>query len=347
MSEPSNTRPSSSGKKRKRPGDKNAKPQKDGAHHKGSKHGAPAAAAASKRPEDRPVDPKVLARYQRGEGNSTQKLQDRKLKAGLTRAEQQAQAAQARAAAAELLLPEDVGYVEAEGMEATFKFKQADLRSAVDLNTAKSVFDFNLPDLGPYSIDYTRNGRWLVLGGRRGHLAMIDALRMDVQMEVQLVEEIKDVCTLHNEGFVAVAQRKYVYMYDGQGAEVHCLRQHLEPNALEFLPYHFLLASVGRTGYLKYHDISTGTLVSEHRTKLGSCSVIKQNPRNAVLHLGHANGVVTLWSPVMQQPLVRMLTHRGPVTSLAVDASGNHMVTGNTVLFVTLLIDSACSSVAL
>lgn len=273
------------------------------------------------------VDPLVLAKYSRGDGVDVSEIKDKKHKQNVGRFEKQAKVAQARAAAAELLLPEDAGFVEAEGMESTHKFKQKDLLEAVDLKAAKSIFNLSLPNLGPYCIDYTKNGRWLVLGGKKGHLAMMDALRMDVQFEVQLGETIRDVCCLHNEGFVAVAQRKYVYMYDSQGAEVHCLRQHLEPHKLAFLPYHFLLASVGRTGYLKYHDISTGTLVAEHRTKLGSCDVMRANPRNAIMHLGHANGVVTMWSPTMAKPLVRMLTHRGPVTSLAIDVMGEHMVT--------------------
>jgi len=43
---------------------------------------------------------------------------------------------------------------------------------------------------------------------------------------------------------VAVAQKRFMYIYDNTGAEVHCLREHIEVNALEFLPYHFLLVSV-------------------------------------------------------------------------------------------------------
>ena len=54
------------------------------------------------------------------------------------------------------------------------------------MNTAREMFDLSLPDLGPYAIDYTKNGRFLLLGGRKGHLALMDTLRMDVQMEVRL-----------------------------------------------------------------------------------------------------------------------------------------------------------------
>ena len=80
---------------------------------------------------------------------------------------------------------------------------------------------------------------------------------------------------------------------------------------------------------LQYQDTSTGELITQHRTKMGPCGVIRQNPFNSVIHLGHTNGTVTLWSPSSSEYLVKMLCHRGsPVTSLAMDRSGRYMVTG-------------------
>lgn len=41
----------------------------------------------------------------------------------------------------------------------------------------------------------------------------------------------------------AVAQKRYLYIYDHSGMELHCLKQHSHINTLTFLPYHFLLVS--------------------------------------------------------------------------------------------------------
>lgn len=79
------------------------------------------------------------------------------------------------------------------------------------------------------------------------------------------------------------------------------------------------LSIQGNTGYLKYQDTSTGQVVAEHRTGLGACNTLTQNPFNAVLHLGHANGTVTLWTPNLPHPAVRLLAHLGPVSSVAMD----------------------------
>jgi U3 small nucleolar RNA-associated protein 7 len=145
-----------------------------------------------------------------------------------------------------------------------------------------------------------------------------------------------------------------VFIYDRDGVELHRLKSHIEPTCLEFLPFHWLLATVvcnfvifitttvavwftfihfhllqGNPGYLKYQDISTGQLVAEHRTKLGACVTMTQNQHNAVIHLGHQNGTVTLWTPNLSHPAVRLLAHLGPVSSVAMDQStgGRYMAT--------------------
>lgn len=80
-------------------------------------------------------------------------------------------------------------------------------------------------------------------------------------------------------------------------------------------------------GVLNYQDTSTGQIVSQHRTRLGSCSVMRQNPFNAVLCLGHNNGTVTMWTPNITTPVVKMLCHKGAVSALAVDPTGHQLVT--------------------
>ena len=37
-------------------------------------------------------------------------------------------------------------------------------------------------------------------------------------------ETTRDVKFLHNEMFFAAAQKKFVYIYDKRGIEIHCLR---------------------------------------------------------------------------------------------------------------------------
>ena len=90
---------------------------------------------------------------------------------------------------------------------------------------------------------------------------------------------------------------------------------------MEFLPYHYLLATTGNAGYLKYHDTSTGVLLTQIPTHLGSPHSMAQNPHSAIIHVGHANGTMTLWSPNLTTPHVKLLAHRGPVTGIAVDPS--------------------------
>lgn len=250
---------------------------------------------------------------------------DKKLKHGLRKIDGQYKEAVRSAAATEMLLQEDAGYLEAEGMEKTYKFKQDEIKNVVDQNTANKAFDLKLNEFGPYTLDYSRNGTHLLIGGQKGHVAMMDWRKGELKSELQLGETINSVKFLQNEQYFAVAQKKYTFIYDHSGLELHRMKQHIDVRHLEFLPYHYLLATSGNTGFLKYQDVSTGLLVNEIRTKLGPTTTMSQNPYNAIMHLGSSNGMVSLWSPSSNEPLVKMQSCRGPVKSIAIDRSGHYM----------------------
>jgi U3 small nucleolar RNA-associated protein 7 len=95
----------------------------------------------------------------------------------------------------------------------------------------------------------------------------------------------------------------------------------MDPTHLEYLPYHYLLTSVGHAGWLKYHDVSTGVMLTQIPSHLGSPSTMSQNSHSGIIHLGHSNGTMSLWSPNQTTPHVKLLAHRGPVVAIAVDPS--------------------------
>ncbi|KAJ3725045.1 BING4CT-domain-containing protein [Lentinula guzmanii] len=225
--------------------------------------------------------------------------------------------------AVDLLPSEEAGFAQVEDpLERTWRLSQADIVKQAGGEAARGRQEMKL-DGGPYRVRYTKNGRHMAIVGRTGHVASFDTLTGAVHSELQLGETCNDVVFLQDHSFYAVAQQKYAFIYDRDGVEIHKLKAHISPMRLEFLPYHWLLASVGSAGYLKYQDTSTGQLVAEHRTALGACSVLTQNPHNAVLYLGHQNGCVTLWTPNLPHPAVKVLAHLGPLSSVSVDPSEN------------------------
>jgi len=96
---------------------------------------------------------------------------------------------------------------------------------------------------------------------------------------------------------------------------------------MEFLPYHFLLATSSEYGFLSWLDVSVGKMVSQFNAQHGRLPIMTQNPNNAVICLGHSKGVVSMWTPNIREPVVRLWTHKQPLTSLAVDRSGTYMAT--------------------
>ncbi|KAL9113286.1 MAG: hypothetical protein Q9227_002621 [Pyrenula ochraceoflavens] len=264
--------------------------------------------------------------YGRGKAIQTGSVKDKKLRANLKRLESKYKTAVLNAKDAEILLENEEGFLQAESeLERTYKVRQDEIQEAVVVEEAKKAFELKL-DMGPYNVVYTPNGRSLLLMGRKGHVASCDWRAGKPGCELYLNETLRNATWLHNDQYFAIAQKKHTYIYDHAGVEIHCLRNFVETKFLQFLPYHFLLAGVENSGFLRYTDTSTGRIVAEHPTRKGSPTAMAQNPHNAILHVGHQNGTVSLWSPNLTTPLVKMQVHAGPVRSCAIDRSGRYML---------------------
>ncbi|KAG7472229.1 hypothetical protein MATL_G00106710 [Megalops atlanticus] len=278
-------------------------------------------------PGPAPIPKEKLKKFQRGEKTKLSSETSGRLKETLSRSEKASDLAQTQAARYDLLLPEDAGFLEGDEGEDTCTIAQEDIADAVDITSGAKYFNLVLSQFGPYRLDYTRTGRHLLLGGRRGHVACMDWQSKQLMCEMNVMETVNDVKWLHTEAMFAVAQKKWLYIYDSNGIELHCIRKFNDVLRLQFLPYHFLLATASTTGFLQYLDVSVGKEVAAICTKAGRLDVMAQNPQNAVIYLGHPTGTVTLWSPNQREPLVKMLCHRGGVRSIAVDKTGTYMVT--------------------
>ncbi|XP_024028858.1 probable U3 small nucleolar RNA-associated protein 7 [Morus notabilis] len=273
------------------------------------------------------IDIKVK-KYLRGEGANLEVLQDKKLKGQLAvREELYGKSAKAAAKAEKWLMPSEGGYLEAEGIEKTWRIRQEAISREVDISSSRNQFDITLPDLGPYTMDFTSSGRYMTFGGRKGHLGIVDMKNMDLIKEIQVRETVRDVVFLHNELFFAAAQKNYPYIYNRDGTELHCLKEHGAVLRLQFLKNHFLLASINKSGQLHYQDVTMGQMVGNHRTGLGRTDVMRVNPFNGVVALGHSLGTVSMWKPTSSAPLLKVLCHRGPISALAFHPNGHLMAT--------------------
>lgn len=269
-----------------------------------------------------------VKKYLRGEGANLEVLQDKKLKGQLAvREELYGKSAKAAAKVEKWLMPSEGGYLEPEGIEKTWRIKQEDIACEVDILSARNQYDIVLPELGPYTLDFTASGRYMAAAGRKGHLALVDMKNLNLIREIQVRETVRDVVFLHNELFFAVAQKKYPYIYNREGTELHCLKEHGAVLRLQFLKNHFLLASINKFGQLHYQDVTMGEMISNFRTGMGRTDVMQVNPFNGVVALGHSGGIVTMWKPTSAVPLVKMLCHPGPISALAFHPNGHLMAT--------------------
>ncbi|KAF6211757.1 hypothetical protein GE061_012272 [Apolygus lucorum] len=252
-----------------------------------------------------PAVPKEVAeKHTRGDGISSEqankfvsKIQKKKT---LVR-EQKVKWAEEVAARAELLLTEEPGFLQANEGEVTKKLTQRQIAAHVDITSATKYFELDL-DFGPYRIDYTRNGRHLLIGGRRGHVGAFDWVTKRLHCEINVMEEIKDVQWLHIETMFAIAQKNWVHIYNNQGVEIHCLQNMKNVLRMTFLPYHFLLATSNEDSEVPCHI------------------------RHPCDGFGFT-GTVSMWCPTKKKALVNMLCHKSGVETLSVDHTGTYMAT--------------------
>ncbi|XP_052869430.1 WD repeat-containing protein 46 [Anopheles cruzii] len=291
-------------------------------------HGSAAGYGRKKQPErvKIPIDPAALMRHSRGERLDLSGVKSKAHKLKEKRKDINIEYATEQAARAEILLDGEEGYLEADEGESTTDITQKEIVDNVDITTAKKHFNLAL-DFGPYRMRYTKNGKYLLLGGKRGHVAAFDWARKKLLCEMNVMESVHDVTWLMNHTMYAVAQKNWVHVYDRKGTELHCVKAMHRSLRLEYLPYHFLLCSAGETGFLSWIDVSMGQMVGNYGARLGRVSVMTQNPWNAVTCIGDSKGVVSMWSPTVREPLAKMLCHPLQLTALAIEPKGMHMAT--------------------
>lgn len=116
---------------------------------------------------------------------------------------------------AQFLNTESYGFLEAETeRERTLKVTQAELKESLPVQNAHDIFNLSLGDFGPYAMDISRNGKHLLLGGRKGHLAMLEWHNKNLLCEFNARDSVRAVRFLQNHSMFAVAQSKYLYIYD-------------------------------------------------------------------------------------------------------------------------------------
>lgn len=210
--------------------------------------------------------------------------------------------------------------------KAVKPLEQDDIIKAVDITNAAKHFELKLDKLGPYKANYYKNGRYLLLGGKRGHVAAFDWLTKDLLCEFNVRESVHAVQWLHMPNMFAVAQKEWVHIYDRDGIELNVIKGMYRITHLDFLEHHFLLAAASDKGYLTWKDISVGKEIASLPTK-NKVTDLTHNPQNGLLFCSHPNGTMSMWSPNHNRPAVSILCHPASVRSITVAADGNYFAT--------------------
>ncbi len=107
------------------------------------------------------VDTTTLKKYARGSVDyNVKNVKFKALRKTLLEDNERMKESASKTAVTEVLLPGESGFIETDRNEKIYKLKQRDVFPHIDMNSAKNAFEFQLQNFGPYSVDYTRNGRY-------------------------------------------------------------------------------------------------------------------------------------------------------------------------------------------
>ncbi|KRX45824.1 putative U3 small nucleolar RNA-associated protein 7, partial [Trichinella murrelli] len=214
-----------------------------------------------------------------------------------------------QAARSEILLPEEEGFLEADEGEQTYHVTQHDIIESVDLASSSKYFELNLPKFGPYRLDFTRNGRNVLLGGHVGHVAAFDWLNKALKFEINVMEAVRDVqycITLVTDGKKAVGHfmatvgaDRIVKVWDLRNyGELHRLKVPYSTSHMVFSQRGLLACSMG-TFIRVYKDICK--LSSAEPYMIHNCKEVVTDlrfcPFEDVLGVGHRTGYCNLLIP--------------------------------------------------
>jgi len=106
-----------------------------------------------------------VSKYSRGSlyNVKSKSLRFKGLKKTLEESRASVKDAATKTAAAEVLLPANPGCIELSGdgnITKVYKLRQKEIIPNVDLNTARKCIDLQLTKFGPYTVNYSRNGRY-------------------------------------------------------------------------------------------------------------------------------------------------------------------------------------------
>ena len=113
-----------------------------------------------------------------------------------------------------LTRPNAAGFVETENeMERLRLLTQDQIVAQVPAQAAKKRFDLRLGSgVQEYNVDYTRDGRCLLMAGTKGHVAAMEWETGKLRCEIEVGEKVRDACWLMDESLFALAQKRFVYI---------------------------------------------------------------------------------------------------------------------------------------